>query len=161
MHRLSIVLIAAVLCGCNAEVPQAPAASATSTAPEFREVADVKQVMNWIMEPSADVVWDAVGSVMTEAGEESLAPKTDEEWTAVRNAAATVAEAANLLLTPGRLRDREDWVKHSHQLTKTAQEALAAAEAKDVDALFTAGGDMYIACTECHAQYAIGLQRLN
>jgi hypothetical protein len=159
MHRLSIVLIAVALCGCKAEAPQVSADSAASV--EFREVADVKQVMNWIMEPSADVVWDAVGTVYTEAGEESLQPETDEEWTAVRDAAATVAEAANLLLTPGRLRDRDDWVKHAHRLTEAAKEALDAAEAKDVDALFTAGGDMYIVCTECHMQYAIGLQRLN
>jgi hypothetical protein len=158
MHRLSIVLIVAALCGCKAETPQAPAASAASV--EFREAADVKQVMNWIMEPNADVVWDAVGSIMTDAGEESLQPETDEEWTAVRDAAATVAESANLLLTPGRLRDRDDWVKHAHRLTDAAKEALAAAEAKDVEALFTAGGNMYIVCTECHAQYAIGLQRL-
>jgi hypothetical protein len=158
MKRLSLVLLSVALCSCQSEIP-APSGQAAG-AVEFREVADVKQLMNWVIEPSADVLWDAVGTIITEEGEENMRPETDEEWTAVRDAAAMVAESGNLLLTPGRLRDRDDWVKHSHALTRAAQEAMAAAEAKDVDALFTAGGDVYLMCTECHAQYAIGLDRI-
>ena len=29
---------------------------------------DVKQTMNWIIEPNADVLWDSVGTIITEAG---------------------------------------------------------------------------------------------
>ncbi len=158
MKRLSILLLTLALCSCQSEVPT-PQANAAATV-EFREIANVQQVMNWIMEPSADVVWDAVGTIITEEGEQNMRPASDEEWIAVRDAAAVVAESANLLLTPGRLRDRDDWVRHSHALTRAAQAAMAAAEAQDVDALFTAGGDIYLMCTECHAQYAIGLDRV-
>lgn len=159
MKRISIVLLTVALCSCQSETP-APIAAPPASTTEFNEVADVKQLMNWIMEPSADVLWESVGTIITEEGEQNLRPETDEQWTAVRNAAAIVAESANLLLTPTRLRDRDDWVKHSHALTKAAQEAIAAAEAKDVDALFTAGGDIYLVCTECHSQYAIGLKKI-
>lgn len=162
MKHISIVALAVALCSCQSETPApaAPPASA-STAAEFQEVADVKQLMNWIMEPSADVIWDSVGTIITEEGEQNLRPETDEEWTAIRDAAAVVAESGNLLLTPGRMRDSGDWMKHAHELTKKAQDVIAAAEAKDVDSLFTAGGDVYLVCSACHSQYAIALQKVN
>lgn len=160
MKRISVVLLAVALCSCQSETPPAATTQAPTHA-TFQEVADVKQLMNWIMEPSSDVIWDSVGTVITEAGEEEMRPETDEEWTAIRDAAAVVAESGNLLLTPGRLRDQGDWVKHSHELTKAAQVAIAAAEAKDVDSLFTAGGDIYLACTACHEQYALGLKKVD
>jgi cytochrome c556 len=37
-----------------------------------------------------------------------------------------------------------------------ANKCVAAAEAKDLEALFTAGGDLYLACTACHAKYLVG-----
>jgi hypothetical protein len=160
MKQASLVLLAMALCSCSSEAPP-PAEPQTNGSAPFHEVADVKQVMNWIMDPSSDVVWGSVGTIITEQGEQNLRPETDEQWTAVRDAAAIIAESGNLLLTPGRLRDSGDWVKHSHDLTKAAQEAIAAAEAKDVDSLFTAGGDIYLVCTACHEQYALGLKKVD
>jgi hypothetical protein len=32
--------------------------------------------------------------------------------------------------------------------------AMAAAEARDPEAVFEAGGDVYVACAECHAAFA-------
>lgn len=159
MKRLSIVLLAVALCSCGSETP-APAAPAPAAA-QFQEVTDVKQLMNWIMEPNADVIWESVGTIITEEGEQNLRPETDEQWNEIRNAAATVAESANLLLMPNHMRDSGDWVKHAHELSRTAQEVIAAAEAKDVDSLFTAGGDVYLVCSACHSQYAIALQKVN
>jgi hypothetical protein len=158
MKRISIVLLAVALCSCQAETP-GPLPSAGDN-PEFREIADIKQLMNWIIEPASDVIWESVGTIITEEGEQNVRPETDEQWTAIRDAAATVAESGNLLLTPRRIRDREDWVKHSHALTKAAQDVMAAAEAKDVEELFTTGGELYVVCTQCHSQYAIGLQKV-
>lgn len=160
MRQMSIVLLAVVLCSCQSEAPT-PAAAPEPTAAQFHEATDVKQVMNWIMEPNADVIWESVGTIITEEGEQNLRPETDEQWIAIRDAAAVVAESGNLLLTPGRMRDSGDWMKHAHELTKAAQEVIAAAEAKDVDSLFTAGGDVYLVCTACHSQYAIALQKVN
>lgn len=160
MNRMPILLLIIALCSCRSEMPASSSAPAPA-APQFQEVADVKQLMNWIMEPSADLVWESVGTIITEAGEQNLRPETDEQWTAIRNAAAVVAESGNLLLTPARLRDRDEWMKQAHELTKTAQQVIAAAEAKDADALFTAGGDMYLVCTACHSQYALGLKKVD
>lgn len=112
----------------------------------------MKQLMNWIIDPAADVVWGSVGTIITEGGTEHIQPRTDEEWTAVRNGAATVAESGNLLMLPGRARDA-DWIGFARKLIDAANEALQAAEAKDTETLFTAGSDMYIVCSECHAKY--------
>jgi len=162
MRLISIVFVAtAALCACDSQAP-APAPEAASAAvPEYHEVLDVKQLMGWILDPSSDVIWGAVGTIITQEGQKDLAPETDEQWTAIRDAAAIVAESGNLLLTPGRARDQGDWAKHAHELTKTAQAAIAAAEAKDTESLFTAGGDIYLVCTACHQQYALELKKVD
>ncbi len=109
--------------------------------------------MSWIMDPNADVVWAAVGTIFTAEGEQKIAPKTDEEWTAVRNSAATVIECGNLLMMEGRASDQGEWMKRVQELMRTANEVLQAVDAKDAETLFTAGSDMYLACSACHAQY--------
>ena len=114
--------------------------------------------MNWIIDPNADALWDSVGTIITEAGREEIMPKTEEEWTAVRNNAAVVAEAGNLLMMEGRAFDQGEWMKASRGMIDAAEEAIQAAEAKDVQGLFDAGGAVYQACTDCHAKYALGLE---
>jgi len=159
MQRAAIVMLTAILTtGCKSEAPSTPVQSPAASGPEFRVTADMKQLMNWILDPHADVVWAAVGTTITEAGTQEHLPETDEQWTAIRNSAAIIAESGNLLLLPERARDQGDWAKHAHALTKAAQEALDAAEAKDAEALFTAGSDVYLACSACHAQYMIEQQ---
>jgi hypothetical protein len=161
MRRLPLMLLAlAGLSACDSAAPPAPEPTA-SAGPEYHQVADVKQLMNWILDPSSDVIWEAVGTIVTEEGEQNLAPETDEQWTAIRDSAAMIAEAGNLLLMPGRARDQGDWAKHAHDMTKAAQAAMAAAEAKDTESLFTAGGDIYLVCTACHEQYALELKKVN
>lgn len=161
MRAFSIGVLAVVaLTACGSKEPP-PAATAAPSGPEYLVVADVKQTMNWILDPSSDVIWGAVGTIITQEGQKELVPETDEQWTAIRDAAAMVAESGNLLLMPGRARDQGDWAKHAHDLTKAAQAAIAAAEAKDKDSLFTAGGDIYLVCTACHEQYAIELKKVD
>jgi len=138
-----------LLLGCSA--PTTPAAPA---APPFTPVVDVKQLMTWVIDPAADVVWDSVATIMTEAGTKDIAPHTDEEWAAVRNSAAIVAESGNLLMIEGRARDRDKWMTAARRLAVAANQALKAAEAKNVDSLFAAGGDIYNACAACHQRYA-------
>jgi hypothetical protein len=163
MRRISVfaaVAVMAALCACESKAP-APVEPAVSSGPEYLQVADIKQLMNWILDPSSDVIWGAVGTIVTEEGQKELAPETDEQWTAIRDAAAMVAESGNLLLLPGRARDQGDWAKHAHDLTKAAQAAIAAAEAKDTESLFTAGGDIYLVCTACHQQYALEIKKVD
>jgi hypothetical protein len=145
-----------LLAGCDASQEATTKDAAPAGAPTLGMKANTAQLMNWVLDPQSDIVWAAVGSIITEKGEEQLAPKTDEDWIKVRNAAATVAEASNLLLLAPHARDQGDWAAMTQKVIDKANECLQAAEAKDIETLFTAGGDMYLACTACHAKYVIG-----
>lgn len=141
-------------CGVAAPPPAAPAPPAT----QFDIVTDMKQLMGWVIDPATDVVWASVATIITKDGREEIAPRTDEEWSAVRNSAATVAESANLLMLPGRALNQDDWLLKARALSAAATEAVRAAEAKDPEALFNAGGVIYQACSDCHARYLSGEQ---
>ena len=60
--------------------------------PPFRPVADVKQLMQGAIDPSADVLWEATGEIITLEGTTRRRPKNDEEWAQVRNAAIVLTE---------------------------------------------------------------------
>ncbi len=64
--RLAVVAVGCLLAACRAATPPAP---------PFRTVASTKQLMEAIVDPSADVIWEAVGSVMTPEGTTELAPQ--------------------------------------------------------------------------------------
>lgn len=155
--RFRMAMIAAaslggwMLTACEAPQTEKPAAQ-----PGFALKASTAQLMNWVLDVQSDIVWAAGGTIVTERGEEQLIPKTDAEWNALRNAAATVAESTNLLLLPPHARDDHDWAAMTLKVVEKANECVAAAEAKDIDALFTAASDMYLACTACHAKFVIG-----
>ena len=77
-----------------------------------------------------------VAIIITDKGENQKAPKTDEDWAKVRAGAATLVESANLLMLLGRARDGVKWHAAAKRMSDAAQIALAAAEKKDVTALF-------------------------
>jgi hypothetical protein len=131
----------------------AASCSAPATPIRFDTTLDVKSLMSWVIDPAADVVWGASGWVVTEEGERSLAPTTEEGWAEVRNAAALVVESGNLLMLPGRARDDGPWQQHAAQMIDVGKRALTAARAEDAQAVFDAGGELYVVCTACHARY--------
>jgi len=120
----------------------------------YDAVADVQQLMLTVVTPAAEVYWGAVGTIMTLEGTEEIAPKTFQEWETVRNAAMTVAESGNLLLMPGRIQEDQQWTELSLALITKGREALAAAQARDAEAVFAAGGELYTVCNDCHAAFA-------
>ena len=146
-RSLAAPLLAALLSGCSTR-------GTPNAAPPYEPVADLRQTMQWIVEPAAEGIWDSAGTVITAEGRTELAPTTDAGWEDVLEHATILAEAANLLMLPGRAAG-PDWIAHAQGLHTTARQALAAAEARDADALFDAGGQIYQACVACHAQYWI------
>lgn len=160
MKRPAAAMIASVmLASCSGGEPAAPAGAAAATeTPEvaFHTGLSLKEVMGHVMDAAADGVWLRQGWEITSEGEREKFPTTDEEWLAAENAALTVAESANLLLLPGRIQDGPEWVGYTKDLYDAAIAAQAAAEVRDKQAFFDAGGAMYIACRECHRVYIIG-----
>jgi uncharacterized protein YceK len=142
--------------GCGAVSSSTPP-DPQNSAPAYRPVVDVKQTMEWILDPAADVIWDSAGWIITAEGETDLAPTTEEGWKQVRNGAAVVAETGNLLMMPGRAAG-PDWIAYAQGLTAAGEVAMAAAEARDAEALFDAGGQLYQVCRACHDRYLLPLE---
>jgi hypothetical protein len=148
----SIVMLGALLgTGCNRPAPTQP----PPPAPPFRPVADVKQLMASVIEPAADVYWDAVGSVTDKNGTVELAPTTDAQWQAVVNSAYVVTEGGNLLMMSPRAKDTGDWMKFAAALVDVGQRAIRAAESRNTKAVFDVGAEVYDACVACHSKYII------
>jgi hypothetical protein len=69
-----------------------------------------------------------------------------------------LVESGNLLMLDGRAKDQDQWMTASRGMADAAATVLEAAEAKDVEAYFDAGGVLYEACTACHSRYLIEQQ---
>jgi hypothetical protein len=144
-HAFSILAVA-LLCGCAPE---------PDSAEVFVPVGDARELMAHVVEPAAEVYWDAVGIIVDAEGEHEMFPRTDEEWEAVSNAAFMIAESGNLMMMEGRAPDQGAWVTMSQQLVEVGLRALEAADARNLDAVFDMGAEVYYVCTNCHAVYAV------
>ena len=129
------------LWGCSG-APQ-PAEQAAAPQPGFKPVGTVMQIMEAVIIPSANAIWNVPAA----------APKSDEEWAAVRNSAMALAEAGNLLMIGDRAKDQDAWMKASQALIDAGTTAFRAAEAKDLDAITASGDAIYNSCEGCHMQY--------
>jgi hypothetical protein len=109
--------------------------------------------MRAVIDPSADVLWGAVGSVVTIEGIEDFFPRTEEEWIKIENAAVTMMESGNLLMLGDRARDNQEWMTRSVALVDAGQLALDAARSRNPDQIFKIGGDVFAACDSCHQLY--------
>ena len=156
LRSLTWLVCVGVLVGCAGE----DAAANSSEAP-YRPVASVQELMLAVVEPAAETYWDAVGWITDSSGTLEIRPSTEEEWEAVRNAAYVVTESGNLLMMEGRAVDDQTWIALSQAMIATGQRAIDAANARDPEAVFTVGGDLYETCTACHSAYALGTLRPN
>jgi hypothetical protein len=166
MIRLSAGLaLVAMLAACSqkTETPATTAGTAGSTSMGAATVADfktalpVKELMGHVIDYNAFGVWHNQGWLIDKDGTHELFPTDDAGWLAAESAAISLAEASNSLLLPGRPQDDDRrWVDDAHMLYDAAMKASAAAEKKDKQAFFDAGGEMYEACVSCHAHYVQG-----
>jgi len=172
----AVVLVAAsLLSGCAAPAPEQTPAPA---APPFRPVASIREVMNSVIDPSVDEVWNAVKSVVDDGRLTEHTPVKDEDWAEVRRHALIVSEAANLLLmhdrpvappgapslapgvelTPEEIRSLIDknpdgWNFYVQEFQDSLKPALAAIDAKNAQALFDAGEKIDTTCENCHSTF--------
>ena len=170
---MSIVSLAAAV-GCQSQAPAAP----QPAQPDYMPTATVKDLMLSVIDPSADVVWLSVTTVMDDKGLVETAPKSDEDWTKVRHGAVTLMEAANLLMIPGRrvarpgeksetpgvelepeemdaliAKDRPAWNARAKALHDVVSSVIEAIDAKDSEKVFELGEQIEVACENCHKQY--------
>jgi hypothetical protein len=171
-------LLVAVACSSPQTQTAAPAAKPAAPAPDYRLTGTIKDIMDGVVDPSADYLWDSVATIVTRKGTEERRPRTDEDWKNVRRRAIALAEAPNLLMMEGRKvakpgeksenpgielgpediqqildGDRATFIQRARALQDAAQQALAAIDRKDVDGLSNAGETIDEACEQCHLKY--------
>ncbi|HXD72331.1 MAG TPA: hypothetical protein VN628_01275 [Vicinamibacterales bacterium] len=156
----------------------ATACARTAPEPQLQSPSTIKDIMDSMVEPSADFIFDSVAQIADEHGITEKAPHTDEEWKEVRRRAVQLIEAPNLLVMPGRKsadpKDRSQNPKIELQpeeiqklidadhpafsaralvLQDAATLALKAIDAKNAKGLFDAAGELDKACENCHLHY--------
>ena len=138
------VALAMMVASCAADAP---------TGPPFRNDATVGMLMANLIDPAADLVWDAVGTIIDADGENHWEPETEEDWISVRYGAMSIMEGGNLLMFESRARDQDQWIRLSEGMMDAAMLMFQAAEAEDAELVFALGEEVYNACNNCHQLY--------
>jgi len=154
------------------------AAPAQPAAKDGQVYSSIKELMESIVDPSADVLWGAGGTVVDKDGFHELAPKTEEQWLDVRRAAVRIIEGGNLLMMPGRegappgtksetpgvelepaeitaliKKNRESFDGFAKALQNAGLEALRASDTKNAALLLDMGARMDAICESCHQTF--------
>jgi hypothetical protein len=148
---------------------QAPAGGAATPAQTAQVHGSLVQVMRGILYPASNVIFFAQSEDPTKVKLEGSDPSTSPNpltssyggWEAVSNAGIALAEAANLLIIPGRMcmngkpvpiqnADFQMWVKGLRDAGMTAYKA---GQSKNMDEVLNAADVMSTACQNCHDKY--------
>lgn len=121
--------------------------------PPFDTTVSTKDLMANLVDPTADGVWESVGTIMTKEGTFEKAPANDDEWNAVKASAITLVEVGNLLMIPARSGNNPEWIARAQDLITQSKRAIKAAEDHDTEATFNTGADIYEACVNCHKRF--------
>ena len=188
MHKSGIILfISSLLMTLNAcsdagtgqaQSSQSTSAPVDNTMPAFNTTATIRDVMNTLVDPQADALWNSVRFEVDENGSREMRPETDEDWMALRRAAVAIIEVGNSLMIPGRrvapagastefpeyeylpdevaaklASDPVSWGGFARGLQSSALDMLQAIEARDADLLSELGAALDTACEDCHSLY--------
>jgi hypothetical protein len=130
--------------------------------------ATLGQLMKGVLFPSSNVIFAAQSENPADvppAKDPSMATNplasTYGKWEAVENSSLAIAEAANLLMIPGRKcsngRDaplqNTDWAKFVQGLRDAGVTVYKAAQSKNQDKIVDAADVLTTACANCHEKY--------
>ena len=180
--RWALAVTVLLLAQCSSQPAPAPASNANTPA-AMTPVLSVKELMEHIIDPTADWIFDAAVVDVSASGTTTAVPKSDEDWLRVERGAMLLAEASNLLkmpramappgtagstplkpgepapeLTPAEIEakvnaNRDLWNRHADELRTVALASLAIVKARNVDGLFQIGSDIDKACENCHLEF--------
>lgn len=171
-------------CSSSSPAP-APAAAPAKPSPPPLETAlsptlTMKELMEHIIDPTADWVFDAAVVDVTAKGVVETKPLSDDDWLKVERGGLLLAESTNLLKMPRRMappspenkpnkgaepelspeqiqakidQDRALWNKYADGLRDAALRTVKVARARDAEALFNVGSEIDKACESCHLEY--------
>jgi hypothetical protein len=179
---LMFIFAIAVVClsACKNESTASATPATSPTIAKFHLSASIQELMHDLVDPSADAVWDAVGTTITSKGIEDRQPRTEAEWRQAKAHAVLLIEATNLLVMDGRRlvpaggkvldegnegvltaeagqkrldAQHDTFVQFARALRDTGEKMLAAIEAKNPQAMLEIGAEMDSVCESCHTTF--------
>jgi hypothetical protein len=160
-----------------APVAQAPA---TPPPPPFQIMASIQELMDAVIDPAADALWNSVSIVETTKGTVFHQPHSAEEWQNARRHAIALIEGTNLLVMDGRrlvapgspvldqgtsgvlsaeegqkLLDAQHptFVQFARALREAGTQMLTSIDKKDPAGMMNAGSAMDGVCESCHLTF--------
>jgi hypothetical protein len=179
----SVVIVLSGLAACqkNAETAALPvAAPAAAPAPPYQLAASIQELMDAVIDPSADALWDSVSIIETARGTVFHQPHTAEEWQEARRHAIALVEGTNLLVMDGRKlvapgspvldqgtsgvlsaeegqkkfdAQHSTFVQFAKALREAGTQMLTAIDKKDATGMMNAGAAMDGVCESCHLTF--------
>jgi hypothetical protein len=180
MRKAPVVAAMAILAGMSAlavvqaqapagaKPPAAGARAGAASPTRYRVHGNLNQVMRGILFPNSNVLFAAQGddpAGIKQDKDPSLSTDPLKSiyggWSAVEDSGYALAEAANLLMIPGRVCSNgkpapignADWAKFVAGLRDAGMEAVKVAKAKNQDAVLDVADKMTSACAACHDVY--------
>jgi hypothetical protein len=178
---MTLFLAGMLPAACSSKpAPAAAEPAAPALWGELKPVVTVKQLMNDLIDPASDFVFNAVGTVISGKGIVETEPKTDDDWAKVRVGAVTMAEGIYLLkiprpiappgdvnnsvgpdaseLTPDQIKAKIEadtvlWNAKIEALRNINLQVLEIVKRKDAKELSEAGEILDQACESCHLEY--------
>jgi hypothetical protein len=169
---------------CTSKPTSATTTAATPAAPSLDSslapTLSVKELMEHIVDPTSDWIFDAAVIDISHKGISETKPLNDDDWLKVERGGYVLAESSNLLKIPRRMvpaadegkphqpgepelppeqiqakieKDRALWYKYADGLKTAALEAVKVAKAKDLEGLYKVGDQVDKACEACHLEY--------
>jgi mono/diheme cytochrome c family protein len=165
-----------VRAGGAAPATSAPAALlASHDTPTVPPAANLAQLMRGIFFPSSNLIFEVQGHDPGEKKDgKPYEPSANDNfswaqwgagiyspWEIVDYAALSIADAAPLLLVPGRRCengrpvpvDRDDWKNFTQQLIQVGKAAYKASQSRSQEAVSDISNDLADACLQCHQRY--------
>jgi len=172
-------IVVLALAAASSQCTSTPAAPAEPVASPMTPVLTVKELMEHIVDPQADYVFDAVSVDVGPNGVVETTPTTDEDWTRIERGAWVLAESSNLLklprgmapdhvkrpggpgapeLSPQEIEAKvranpQLWNSHADALRDEAMKIIAIVKARDTGKLFDAGSALDMSCEGCHLDF--------
>jgi hypothetical protein len=191
MHSISVALrqlaagpgsliLAVLFSACSSSKPAPDPPHGSELWGDLKPVVSVKELMKYMIDPVADNIFNAVGTVVTKDGVVDREPTSDEDWEKIQIGAISLAEASDLLrvprafappgdlnnstgpnaveLSPDQIaakvtRDPVEWNARIETLRNASLAVLDIVKKKDVGALWDAGEILDQACENCHRSY--------
>lgn len=148
---LAIATLAAAIASTSAALAQPPSAD---DAP--RPTVPIKELMETTITDASNTIWGAYEP-----------PTSAEQWAELEKAALALIEATKVNAVGGTGPMDNEWAKQpawkpfNDAMLQASEAALAAARAKDHDALLAAGDVLYPPCEGCHLQFNPGVVNQN